>query len=37
MENFGDLCKSIHIVCSEEVRQKRGWIFTPGKKQKIVI
>lgn len=32
MENFGDLCKNIHIVCSEEVRQKRGWIFTPGKK-----
>ncbi|EFN64677.1 Phosphomevalonate kinase [Camponotus floridanus] len=30
IENFGDLCKNIHIVCSEEVRQKRGWIFTTG-------
>ncbi|EZA53270.1 hypothetical protein DMN91_005291 [Ooceraea biroi] len=30
LENFGDVCKTIHIFCPEEVRQKRGWIYTPG-------
>lgn len=34
IETFGDLCKNIHIACSEEVRQKRGWIFTTGKETK---
>lgn len=30
IENYGDICKTIRIVCSEEVRQKRGWIYTLG-------
>ncbi|XP_011641710.1 phosphomevalonate kinase [Pogonomyrmex barbatus] len=30
IENFGDACRTVHIVCPEEVRQKRGWVYTPG-------
>ncbi|XP_032687573.1 phosphomevalonate kinase isoform X2 [Odontomachus brunneus] len=30
IENYGDICKTIRIVCSEEVRQKRGWVYTLG-------
>ncbi|XP_011693267.1 PREDICTED: phosphomevalonate kinase [Wasmannia auropunctata] len=29
-ENFGDVCKTVRIACPEEVRQKRGWVHTPG-------
>ncbi|XP_011872029.1 PREDICTED: phosphomevalonate kinase [Vollenhovia emeryi] len=29
-ENFGDACRTVHIVCSEQVRRKRGWVYTPG-------
>ncbi|KAH0950184.1 hypothetical protein HN011_003658 [Eciton burchellii] len=30
LKNFGDVCKTIRIVCPEEVRRKRGWIHTSG-------
>ena len=30
LENYGEICKTININSSESVRQKRGWIFTPG-------
>ncbi|XP_071654080.1 phosphomevalonate kinase [Temnothorax longispinosus] len=30
IENFGDACRTVRIVCPEEVRQKRGWVYTPG-------
>lgn len=30
VENFGDACRTVRIVCLEEVRRKRGWIYTPG-------
>ncbi|XP_012256194.2 probable phosphomevalonate kinase [Athalia rosae] len=29
-ENFSDTCKTIRITSNDEVRRKRGWIFTPG-------
>ncbi|KAL0131961.1 hypothetical protein PUN28_000021 [Cardiocondyla obscurior] len=29
-ENFRNACKTVHIICSEEVRRKRGWVYTPG-------
>ncbi|XP_011170107.1 phosphomevalonate kinase [Solenopsis invicta] len=29
-ENFGATCRTVRIVCSEEVRRKRGWVYTPG-------
>lgn len=29
-ENFGEVCKTVRIACPEEVRQKRGWVHTPG-------
>ena len=29
-ENFEDACKTVRIVCSQEVRQKRGWVYTSG-------
>ncbi|XP_012220373.1 phosphomevalonate kinase [Linepithema humile] len=30
IENYGDLCKTIRIVCPDEIRQKRGWVYTLG-------
>lgn len=32
-ENYGHICKTIRIVCSEKVRQKRGWIYISGMMQ----
>lgn len=29
-DNFGDICKTIRIVSDDSIRNKRGWIFTPG-------
>ncbi|XP_011135598.1 phosphomevalonate kinase isoform X1 [Harpegnathos saltator] len=29
-KNYGDICKTIRIICSDEIRQKRGWIYTLG-------
>ncbi|XP_020289757.1 probable phosphomevalonate kinase [Pseudomyrmex gracilis] len=29
-ENFGDACKTIRIVCPDEIRKKRGWVYIPG-------
>ncbi|KYN23251.1 Phosphomevalonate kinase, partial [Trachymyrmex cornetzi] len=29
-ENFEDACRTVRIVCSQEIRQKRGWVYTPG-------
>lgn len=31
VENFEGICKTIHIVSDNLIREKRGWIFTPGK------
>ncbi|XP_076181501.1 phosphomevalonate kinase isoform X2 [Ptiloglossa arizonensis] len=30
VENFEGICKTIHIVSDNLIREKRGWIFTPG-------
>ncbi|XP_034181701.1 phosphomevalonate kinase [Osmia lignaria lignaria] len=30
LENFKEVCKTICITSDEAVREKRGWIFTPG-------
>lgn len=35
-ENFGDICKTIRINCPEEVRQKRGWVYTLGIRKRIM-
>lgn len=37
IENFGDACRTVRIVCPEEVRRKRGWIYTPGNNVVILI
>lgn len=31
-ENFGDACRTVRIICSDEVRKKRGWVYTPGER-----
>ncbi|XP_076181492.1 phosphomevalonate kinase isoform X1 [Ptiloglossa arizonensis] len=30
VENFEGICKTIHIVSDNLIREKRGWIFTPA-------
>ncbi|XP_053997796.1 phosphomevalonate kinase [Hylaeus anthracinus] len=30
VENFGGICKTIHIVSDDLIREKRGWTFMPG-------
>ncbi|XP_015513964.1 phosphomevalonate kinase [Neodiprion lecontei] len=30
VENFGSACKTVRIIADDEIRTKRGWIFTPG-------
>lgn len=29
-DNYGERCKTIRIVCNNEVRKNRGWEFCPG-------
>ena len=32
-DNYGQICKTIKISCSEETRKSRGWNFVAGKKE----
>lgn len=31
MENFKNICKIIRIESDDSIRNKRGWMFTPGR------